>query len=96
MKNKKTQLSDLLGVKTQGTLVRSRFLSVNVMDAQSRVFFFSLERKNEQNRVIHALCSESGALLTDPKDIHKRAVTFCESLYKIELGPDYLVFFCFF
>ncbi len=27
--------------------------------------------------------------MTDPKDIHKRAVTFYESLYKNELGPDY-------
>lgn len=48
-----------------------------------------MERKNGQNRVIHALRSESRALLTDPKDIRKRAVTFYESLYKNELGPDY-------
>jgi len=27
--------------------------------------------------------------LTDPKDIRKRAVTFYESLYNNELGPDY-------
>ncbi len=80
IKNKKTQLSDLLGVKAQGALVRSRFLSVNEMDVPSR-FFFNLERKNYQNRVIHALRSERGTLLTDPKDICKRAVTFYESLY---------------
>ncbi len=36
--NKKTQLADLLGFKTQGALVRSRFLSVNQMDAPSRFF----------------------------------------------------------
>lgn len=42
-----------------------------------------------KNRVIHALHTESRALLTDPKDICKRAVTFYESLYKNEPGPDY-------
>jgi len=48
-----------------------------------------LERKNGQNRVIHALRSESGALLTDPKEIRKRAANFYEILSKNELGPNY-------
>ncbi len=54
--NKKTQLADLLGIKAQGALVRSRFLSVSQMDAPSR-FFFNLEKKNGQSRAIHALRS---------------------------------------
>lgn len=36
MANKKVQLADLLGVKTQGAMVRSRFQSVNQMDAPSK------------------------------------------------------------
>lgn len=58
------------------------------MDVPSR-FFFSLERKNGQSKFVHALRSEGGTLLTNIKDIRKRAVTFYESLYKNELGPDY-------
>ncbi len=50
----KTQLADLLGIKAQGALVRSRFLSVSQMDAPSR-FFFNLEKKNGQSRAIHCL-----------------------------------------
>ncbi len=45
--NKKTQLADLLGVKTQGALVRSRFLSIEQMDVPSK-YIFSLEKKNGQ------------------------------------------------
>lgn len=86
--NKKTQLADLLGGKTQGALVRSRFQSLDQMDAPSK-FFFNLEKKNGQSRAIHALRSESGGLLTDPADIRKRAVTFYENLYRNELGARY-------
>ncbi|KAL0148760.1 hypothetical protein M9458_055938, partial [Cirrhinus mrigala] len=71
-----------------GALVRSRFQSVNQMDAPSR-FFFSLERKNGQSRAIHALRSESGRFLTDPAEIRKRAASFYENLYKNELGAGY-------
>ncbi|KAI7804071.1 pol-like protein [Triplophysa rosa] len=88
LKNKKTQLADLLGNKAQGALVRSRFQSVNEMDVPSK-FFFSLEKKNGQNRVIHGLLSESGTLLTDSADIRKRAVSFYENLYRNELGAEY-------
>lgn len=88
LSKKKTQLADLLGFKTQGALVRSRFQSVDQMDAPSR-FFFNLEKKNGQSRVIHALRAESGGLLTDPADIRKRAVGFYENLYNNELGAEY-------
>ncbi|KAG1925667.1 hypothetical protein F2P79_025374 [Pimephales promelas] len=88
LSNKRTQLADLLGIKTQGALVRSRFQSVDQMDAPSR-FFFNLEKKNGQSRVIHALRSESGGLLTNPADIRKRAVGFYENLYKNEIGVEY-------
>lgn len=81
LSSKRTQLADLLSVKTRGALVRSgRFQSVEQMDGPSK-FFFNLEKKNGQSRAIHALRSESGALLTDPADIRKRAVCFYEKLY---------------
>lgn len=44
IKNKKTQLSDLLGVKTQGALVRSHFLSVNVLFVKFLVWKGKMDR----------------------------------------------------
>lgn len=55
---KKAQLADLLGYKTQGALVRSRFQIIDQMDAPSK-YFFSLEKKNGQRRFIYALRSEN-------------------------------------
>lgn len=83
----KTKLSDLLGLKTQGALVRSRYQSVNEMDAPSK-YFFNLEKKNGQKRMIHNLKSETGALLSDPVDIRKRAFSFYATLYTSEYRED--------
>lgn len=81
---KKTQLADLLGLKTQGALVRSRFLSIEQMDAPSK-YFFSLEKKNGQKHFLHALRSEA-VILSSHAEIRKRAYGFYENLYKNELG----------
>jgi len=85
--DKKTQLADLLGSRTQGALVRSRFQNMNQMDASTK-FFFNLEKKNGQSRTIHGLRSESGILLTDPSDIRQRAVGFYKDLYKSEVATE--------
>lgn len=55
---KKTSLGTLLGVRAQGTLVRSLFQRLTQMNAPSK-FFFGLERKNDL----------SGQELTDPGNI---------------------------
>lgn len=81
LKLKKLQLKDLLERRAQGALVRSRFRNVSEMDAPSK-FFFSLEQKNGQKRLIQALRSESGSLLTETSDIRKRATVFYSELYK--------------
>ncbi len=79
---KKNILGKLLDTVAQGALVRSRFQSIEMMDAPSK-FFFNLEKKNGQRRFIHALKSESGSLLSDSHGIRKRAVRFYEELYKV-------------
>lgn len=81
LKDKKKILDDLLGVKAQGALVRSRFQSVALMDGPTS-FFFGLEKKNGQNRTMHSLLSESGTKITEAKEIRKRAVGFYSELYK--------------
>ncbi|XDV12372.1 hypothetical protein PO909_001067 [Leuciscus waleckii] len=83
-KKKKASLTELLDLSTQGAIIRSRFQSIESMDAPSK-FFFNMERKNGQNRFIHALRSETGVLLRNPLEIRNRAVQFYEDLYKSEL-----------
>ncbi|KAJ3608984.1 hypothetical protein NHX12_023512 [Muraenolepis orangiensis] len=83
LKEKKTALANLLDVKVQGALVRSRFLNINEMDAPTS-FFFGLEKKNGQRRVIHSLLSGTGQEITEPSQIRRRAVSFYSTLYASE------------
>ena len=83
LKIKKLALADLLDVKVQGALVRSRFQTISEMDAPSS-FFFGLERKNGQRRVIHTLLSDTGQEIMEPRQIRRRAVEFYSSLYSSE------------
>ncbi|KAJ3585369.1 hypothetical protein NHX12_014090 [Muraenolepis orangiensis] len=83
LKEKKMALANLLDVKVQGALVRSRFLNINEMDAPTS-FFFGLEKKNGQRRVIHSLLSGTGQEITEPSQIRRRAVSFYSTLYTSE------------
>ncbi|KAJ4929012.1 hypothetical protein JOQ06_004633 [Pogonophryne albipinna] len=83
LKEKKMALANLLDVKVQGALVRSRFLNTNEMDAPTS-FFFGLEKKNGQRRVIHSLLSDTGQEITEPSQIRRRAVSFYSTLYTSE------------
>ncbi|KAJ4946116.1 hypothetical protein JOQ06_023791 [Pogonophryne albipinna] len=71
LKRKHISLANLLDDKVQGALVGSRFLNTNEMDAPTR-FFFGLERKNGQRRVIHSLLSDTGQEITEPSQIRRR------------------------
>lgn len=44
---KKTQLGDLLGVKVQGALVRSRFQNIDQMDAPT-IFFLIWKKRMDR------------------------------------------------
>ena len=89
LKSKKSALANLLGIAAQGALVRSRFLDITQMDAPSH-FFFGLERKNGQRKIVHSLRSSSGSAISDSSEIRKFAVRFYKDLYKSELtdNPD--------
>lgn len=95
LEGKRNTLADLLGVRAQGALVRSRFQSVNLMDAPSK-FFFNLERKNGQSRLMHTLTTESGQELSEPAQIRSYARLFYSNLYDSELTPSNLVSNSFF
>ncbi|KAI3357334.1 hypothetical protein L3Q82_015491 [Scortum barcoo] len=66
LKVKKLALANLLESKVQGALVRSLFQNIAEMDTPSG-FFFGLERKNGQKKVIHALLSDTGQELVEPE-----------------------------
>ncbi|KAJ3603143.1 hypothetical protein NHX12_030886 [Muraenolepis orangiensis] len=53
------------------------------MDAPTS-FFFGLEKKNGQRRVIHLLLSGTGQEITEPSQIRRRAVSFYSTLYTSE------------
>ncbi len=81
---KKTLLANLLDIKAQGALVRSRFQNITQMDAPSK-FFFSMEKKNSQSRIIHSLVSDTGQELTKTSEIREVAVQFYKKLYTADL-----------
>ncbi len=87
LKRKKSALSSLLGFSTQGALVRSRYQNIVKMDAPSH-FFFGLERKNGQKRLMHSLRSSTGQLLKEPVEIRKCAAVFYEKLFKKEFQEN--------
>lgn len=95
LKNKKKVLDDLLGIRAQGALVRSRFQSAVQIDGPT-TFFFGLEKKNALNRIMHSLLSESGTEITEPKEIRKRAVAFYSELYRSEYTEVEEIASCFY
>ncbi|KAJ4944112.1 hypothetical protein JOQ06_012657 [Pogonophryne albipinna] len=57
------------------------------MDAPSH-FFFGLERKNGQRRLMHSLRSNAGQLLQESADIRQCAVEFYKELYRTEFQAE--------
>ncbi|CAL9683249.1 unnamed protein product [Knipowitschia caucasica] len=56
------------------------------MDVLSQ-FFFSLEVKNGQKRIIQSLRSDIGRLITDSAEVRSFAAGFYEHLFSSELRP---------
>ena len=65
----KVALADLLDSKVQG---------IKEMDPSN--FFFSLEKKNRQGKVIHTLLSDMGLELMEPSQIRRWAGSFLFSI----------------
>ena len=87
LKSKKASLANLLGVTAQRALVRSRFLNASLMDAPTQ-FFFGLERRTGQRKIIHCLRSEDGSSFTETTDIRRYATQFYKGLFNTELVED--------
>ena len=57
------------------------------MDAPTS-YFFSLEKKNGQRKVIHTLLADTGEELVEPRQIRERAVSFYQAPYSSEEEED--------
>ena len=57
------------------------------MDAPSK-YFFGHKKKNGQKRLIHALHSEDGNLLSNPRQMREVTMRFYQSLYRSELEQE--------
>ncbi|KAK0146906.1 Transposon TX1 uncharacterized protein [Merluccius polli] len=91
LKSKKNMLEDLLGIRAQGALVRSRFQSANLMDAPSS-FFFGLEKRSGQSKFVHTLRSADGHEITETAEIRREAVSFYSGLYRSEYRENEQLF----
>lgn len=80
---KKKKLSSFLNEKVKGALIRSRFLKIRDMDGPSS-FFFSLERKTGQEKLMHFLKDNNGHNTSDPITMRRLAVNFYSDLYASE------------
>ena len=87
LKVKKAALANLLGITAQGALVRCRFMNASQMDAPSQ-FFFGLERKNGQRKIIHSLRSADGGTITGTPEIRRYATSFYKDLFREEYVED--------
>ncbi|KAK3560393.1 hypothetical protein QTP86_008483 [Hemibagrus guttatus] len=83
LKVKKALMADLLGTKARGALIRSRFKGANEMDVPSK-YFFGLEKKNGQSRLIHTLHTGNGQYTTHTDEIRRYATDFYQDLYRSE------------
>ncbi|XDV25251.1 hypothetical protein PO909_029197 [Leuciscus waleckii] len=84
---RKNQLSSFLNEKVKGALVRSRFLTTRDMDGPSS-FFFNLERKAGQEKLMYVLKDNNGHNTSDPEVMRKLAVDFYSNLYAAENSDE--------
>ncbi len=70
---KKNNLSLILDERVKGARIRSRYLTLKDMDAPT-TFFFNLERKVGQQKLLLSLKDNNGHVTTDPQEMRKLAV----------------------
>ncbi|KAI4871400.1 hypothetical protein NFI96_009402 [Prochilodus magdalenae] len=79
-------LSDLLQEKAKGVLVRSRFISVQDMDAPT-AFFFNLEKSSHKQESLVSVRRDDGTVTADPAEVKRLAVDFYSQLFTAS-APD--------
>ena len=76
----KFKLSKIVGIKTRGTIVRSRARWYEYGERNSK-YFYNLEKKNRKKKHITSLVNNVGDKITNPKDILEEEESFFEEVY---------------
>ena len=92
----KSKLSKIAGIKTRGTIVRSRARWYEHGERNSR-YFYNLEKRNQKKKHITSLVNNDGDKITNPKDILEEEERFFEEIYTSRyMNPNCLTFSEFF
>ena len=86
------ELEHLEKLEAYGRYIRSKaFFLEN--DQKNSALFFSLEKKNYDNKNIKRLTGSKGESITKPKDILQTTVNFYENLYDVDkkVSSDFLL-----
>ncbi|KAI4873887.1 hypothetical protein NFI96_008616, partial [Prochilodus magdalenae] len=81
--SKQKELAAILHEKAKGAFVRSRYLSMNDMDAPT-AFFFDLERSMAGHQALVSLRKVDGSVTMDPVELRRLAVDFYSTLFASE------------
>ncbi len=83
---KKKHLGLILDERVKGALIRSHYSSMKDMDAPT--FFFNLEHKVGQQKLMLSLKDNNGHVTSDPQEMRKIAVDFYSNLYATEISDE--------
>lgn len=81
LKEKKTVLASLFNERAKGALIRARFSSIREIDAPSS-YYFNLERKEGEIKLMLHLKLPNGILTTNPKEMRNHAKNFYTDLFE--------------
>ena len=76
----KFKLSKIAGIKTRGTIVRSRARWYEHGERNSK-YFYNLEKRNQKKKHITSLVNNEGDKITNPKKILEEEERFFEEIY---------------
>eukprot|EP00794_Sanderia_malayensis_P011466 gene11466-12661_t len=83
----KKRLYDLDIIRISGARIRSKELYFSEFEKSSR-YFFSLENKRQQRKVISSLSSRDGSIVTEPAEILKHISSFYSDLFSSDETDD--------
>eukprot|EP00794_Sanderia_malayensis_P014852 gene14852-16392_t len=83
----KKRLYDLDIIRISGARIRSKELYFSEFEKSSR-YFFSLENKRQQRKVISSLSSRDGSIVTEPAEILKQISSFYSDLFSSDETDD--------
>lgn len=84
LNKKRQELSSLLHEQAKGALIRSRYCSIKYMDAPS-TFFFNLERKHVQQKMMCHLRRSDGSVTSDPTELRRLAGDFINNYIELSV-----------